>query len=266
MGLSLRLSIRDRVRGAYRRSPALLLALVIEALILMLFLFIFPALETKDKRIPAIFGFDLDNGEPEQPTAPEQAEKRTGGAKAVAGKAPVPIPSPIPVPVPPTLPSADILWLTQRDYSAVNKAMRSAPSGDSAASGPNSGRSGGNDSRLAAGGGPRGEPLYEAEWYRRPTNAELDPYVPARTREGWGLVACRTIANYQVEDCQELGDFPRGSGLAGAVRQAAWQFRVRPPRIGGKSQVGAWVRIRIDYRTVNAEPKPGAGSDESEDR
>ena len=83
---------------------------------------------------------------------------------------------------------------------------------------------------------PNGQPLYAAEWYREPTDRELAAYLPKRMPEGGGagLIACRTAERFRVEDCVELGNYPAGSHLAGAVRQAAWQFLVRPPRVGGK--------------------------------
>lgn len=99
----------------------------------------------------------------------------------------------------------------------------------------------------AVGTGPNGETLYAAEWARRPTDAELGGYMPKNAPEGWGLIACRTIPGNRVDDCIELGNHPRGSHLARAVRQAAWQFRVRPPRKNGREMIGEWVRIRIDY-------------------
>jgi protein TonB len=100
------------------------------------------------------------------------------------------------------------------------------------------------------GRGPHGEVLYAAEWAREPTDAELAGYMPRNAPEGWGLIACKTIPGNRVDDCVELGQSPAGSHLASAVRQAAWQFRVRPPRKGGKVMVGEWVRIRIDYEHI----------------
>jgi protein TonB len=84
------------------------------------------------------------------------------------------------------------------------------------------------------------------------TNTELNGYLPANAPDGWGLIACRTVAGNRVEDCIELGQSPRGSRLASAVRQAAWQFRVLPPRRNGRPLIGSWVQIRIDYTRVRS--------------
>jgi len=106
--------------------------------------------------------------------------------------------------------------------------------------------SGAGDSEVV-GHGPHGELLYAAEWARHPTDAELGGYLPANAPDGYGLIACKTVAGDRVDDCIELGQDPPGSHLASAVRQAAWQFRVRPPRKNGVPLVGSWVSIRIDY-------------------
>ena len=95
---------------------------------------------------------------------------------------------------------------------------------------------------------PNGEPLYAAAWYREPSDETLRDYLSTARGPGWGLIACRTAPNYRVEDCVPLTEYPEGSQINRAILAAAWEFRVRPPRRGGQSLVGSWVRIRIDYR------------------
>lgn len=160
-----------------------------------------------------------------------------------------PRPSPV---VPPkiVLPERDI------DLPIIPMDKKTMEAGNIAALGSNApgyvaakkGGSAPGDSAMI-GTAPNGEPLYAAEWYREPTSAELGGYLPKKLPDGggYGLIACRTVAGYRVEDCVEIESGPPGSRLAGAVRQAAWQFRVRPPRIGGQPQFGTWVRIRVDY-------------------
>ena len=111
---------------------------------------------------------------------------------------------------------------------------------------------GDSDSDRPVAYGSGGQPLYAAQWYREPTNAELGYYLKdARPGGGYGEIACQTIARYHVDHCEEIGETP-GSGLARAVREAAWQFLVLPPRIGGRMQIGTWVLIRITYTEQKA--------------
>jgi len=148
-------------------------------------------------------------------------------------------------PIPPKVP-LQMIELTPQDYAAADIA-RLPKAGPAAGAG--SGGAGADDSPVV-GRGPHGETLYGVEWARHPTRAELSGYLKPGAPDGFGLIACKTAPGNRVEDCVELDQSPRGSHLASAVRQAAWQFRVRPPRKNGQPMIGEWVSIRIDYITT----------------
>lgn len=95
--------------------------------------------------------------------------------------------------------------------------------------------------------GPGGQPLYDADWFREPTDAELAFYLKkARPGPGFAVIGCQMVARYHVTNCFPI-DESLGSGLARAMVEASWQFQVLPPRIGNKQQLGTWVRIRFDF-------------------
>ena len=147
-----------------------------------------------------------------------------------------------PTPAPPR--PSPLVELSRDDLASAD--LRSLPTAPKAARtyGP-AAPSSAADTPLVDGTGPNGEKLYAAAWQREPSDSELRGYL-STAQPGWALIACRTVANYRVEDCVSLGE-SQGSQMARAVLAAAWQFRVRPPRVGGQLQVGEWVRIRIDY-------------------
>ena len=159
-----------------------------------------------------------------------------------------PLPKPkIVLPAKPTIETPrELPWIEMSKAEMAAADVSRFPKGAQSAS-----AAGGEDSE-EVGRAPNGEVLYAADWARKPTNTELNGYLPANAPDGWGLIACRTVAGNRVEDCIELGQSPLGSHLASAVRQAAWQFRVRPPRKNGKPLIGSWVQIRIDYYSVSA--------------
>lgn len=183
-----------------------------------------------------------------QKAAPRQDEKQQPQVQTVTTPPPklpprVVIPSKNQVDWPPGFIHMSKADLAKADISQIK------PSGGS--SGASGAASGGSGSAEGNAGGPGGARVYNAEWYREPYDAELSPYMGAARGAppgSWATIICHTVERYHVEDCREVDESPRGSGLARALRQAAWQFLVRPPRVDGKVMVGAWVSIRFTWR------------------
>jgi protein TonB len=225
-----------------RRVSGWALALGIEVLLLLALL----TLDFRPERKPEFEGgtistFDLAA---EKDRADQTAQKQAESARKPPRPTPPAVKPPQPLPerpLPMIIVSKEVYAAS--DISKLGTAAKAPDAGVELAQASSPGDS------ARVGTAPNGEPLYAAEWYREPTNQELRYYLPKRMPEGggWGMVACRTAERYRVTDCVELGNGPPGSHLAGAVRQAAWQFLVRPPRVGGKPLIGEWVRIRIDY-------------------
>ncbi len=219
-----------------------MLALAAELLLLLALLTLNQSVEAPEE--PRLVEVDLSaedysEAPPEQPE-PDRSEPRpdqSAASRPVETAAPV-APQLMPAPVIP-LPTAPV---------APPQAEQPPPPSPTAVSGPaygppDTGSRASTDS-VRVGTAPDGSPLYEAQWYRRP-GKEFDGFL-SQASPGWGLVACRTIANFYVTDCVALGE-TQGSMLARSILAGSGVFLVRPPRQGGRSLVGSWVRIRIDY-------------------
>lgn len=242
--------LSSRSEPVWRRFGSAIVVVAVHLLLLLLLLRLAPPVVVRfGSGAPTVVTLIPDAAEAPQRTA-KKAAKASGGARRKATPAARPRAE---------RPASDeardlsvwsqVIPMSRAELAASDIARFPQRAPEAAAGSGDSGRAEGEaagDSEVV-GTGPNGEPLYNAEWHRRPTHAELAGYRPADAPEGWGLVACRTIPDNRVEDCVELGQSPPGSGLARAVRLAAWQFRVRPPRKGGRPLLGAWVRIRIDY-------------------
>ena len=226
-----------------RRVSSFALALAINLGLLLLLIGLGVVTPPERKSSPALT-VDLL---PESRSASADQTSKNVVQPHVRSNAPVPKPPPIILPVKPTIapppkPSTQPWIEMSKDELAAADISKL----------PRTGAGGAGDSEVV-GHGPHGEALYAAEWARRPTNAELNGYLPKNSPDGAGLIACRTVPGNRVDDCYEIGSDPPGSHLASAVRQAAWQFRVRPPRKGGRALVGEWVQIEIDYNVIRQE-------------
>lgn len=244
-----RLSEWFRNDAGRRRLAAIGIAVVLEALLLWLLLSSLGIVDSPKGEQSALVSFDVSEA-PE--AAPEPAETPESQVQPDVRPAPRPSESP-PPPTPtapqaaPTQPPAIAIVRPQAPVAPTGRRPIQPVSPDAPMYGPaDTGAPASTDS-VRVGTAPDGEPLYAARWYREPYADELRGYLSTATGPGWGLIACQTAPDYRVENCVAIDESPRGSMINRAVLAAAWQFKVRPPRLGGRSLVGAWVRIRIDY-------------------
>jgi len=226
-----------------RRVIGMTAALAIEALMLLMLL----AMAIRDEPEPVpmaeVSTFDVqDAAAPETPPEAEPEDMPSAlepEPRPVAE--PVAQPSAAPEPAPAPLPPAAVI---PRPAPAA-PARDSAPPANTRVYGPPAPANRPRDS-ARVGTAPGGQPLYAAAWYRRPRDDEMRGYL-STAEPGYAMIACRTVADFRVEDCVLEAEYPPGSQMGRAVLGMAWQFRVRPPMLGGRYQVGEWVRIRITY-------------------
>lgn len=234
--------------GAGRRALAIGLAMAIAGLLLLLLISWRAGTEpdAKDEFVSVVSieapGKANDASEPAPRDAKPTASPQPDEPRPPAPAAPLPPPPPLPKVTPPSAPPPE------RPAAPPAPPIAARPPGGQVYGPPDTGGSPGSRDTDRVGTAPNGEPLYAAAWYREPGDGELRGYLSTASGPGWGLIACRTVPDYRVEDCVGLDEYPAGSQIERAVLAAAWQFRVRPPRVGGRSMVGAWVRIRIDYQ------------------
>ena len=236
-------------RGSERRRPlALLLALAAHVLLFLILIGLAPKTQApppSDSR-PVTFSMYPADRDVEKPSERKSvtAQKKPQQTAAAAARPTTPTPEPPPVPPPPTPPAPSLFGDKSLFAAGDISNMGHADQGEGDSEG---------DAKVAStygpGEGPGGAKLFNAEWYTEPPRGVLTAYMPpaGAPAGSWAMVACRTIPDFRVDNCRSLGESPMGSGLARALREAAWQFRVRPPRVGGKMLVGAWVRIRFDF-------------------
>ncbi|HEX8192282.1 MAG TPA: hypothetical protein VF552_05230 [Allosphingosinicella sp.] len=255
----------DRLRaGAGRRTLGFALALLMELLLLLVLLSLNPGDQPgeEESRITVV-NFDADQSAGQAPRLstpePEPRAPAQTAQQAPQPNEPVPDspaqpappspaqPAPAPAQPSPPLPSPNPVP-SSRAPSAPTPPAAGRPAGSARPMyGPPAPSGSTSLDTERVGTAPNGEPLYAAAWHTRPRPDQLRGYLATASGPGWGLIACRTAPGFRVEDCVPLSEYPAGSQINRAVLAAAWEFKVRPPRIGGRSLVGSWVRIRIDY-------------------
>jgi hypothetical protein len=238
-----------------RRGYGLAIALLLEALFIIAILSLSMRSAGPETGKRGLSTFSL-NAESDSKAA-DKSKAETPVTKEQQRNFVPPIPKPLlppvnPVKAPPPIP--DFIKVSKSDFDAMD--LSKLPASGTVGSGDSKGSGQGIKGQMGPGLGPGGAQLYPVAWLREPYDSELRPYLAAARSIPNGAtadIACRMIEHNRVENCQIIGENPRGTGLAQAIRKAAWQFLVKPPRIDNKPQLGVWVRIHFDFGVKEVE-------------
>ena len=231
----------------------MLLAVVIHLLIILLLLRLAPSPADRERSGSALKTFEVAAARTATAATKraKAAPRQRASAAAAARPKPIYQPSKLHNQEAPDA-DAEAIWALGRgmfkksDIAQIPSASQGAAEAEAKVA--DAGGGGGEGEKAGPGAGPGGRRLYPAAWYVEPRDAELRTYMPRSIPSGsWAEIACQTVANYHVDNCRELEQSPPGSGLSRALRQAAFQFKVLPPRVNGKPMIGAWVRIHFDF-------------------
>jgi protein TonB len=236
-------------------------ALIVEIAIVLLLLTIGSSFAGPDDEPPQVTTFEARDVSDPPPSEPDEpADQARSEAPAEAIQQPVPPSAPPEAQPARELPTPSAIQPPPLNLPTPVLQPRPSPPQSNPApprqpgrtyGPPDTGPQGGANDSERVGTAPNGQPMFRARWYREPAEGELAGYLSTASGPGSALIVCRTVPDFYVEDCQLLSEAPRGSQIGRAVLAAAWQFRVRPPIVEGRSQVGSWVQIRIDYgRTI----------------
>jgi protein TonB len=256
---------RQRIEDRFgQRAIGIVVTLLLELLLIaVLFsLGMQPAQEEKRVFVP-LTTFDV--GEESAPAAAEEQEQPQADpnpaddapeAVVVPAEAPrpsalPPLPSPVRTPAPP---QPDVQPSAQPSAPPSPNRPRAVirPGGGAIGPAGGTGRSEGDSD--VVGTAPDGSPLFGARWFREPTEQEMRGYLSGIEPQSWALIACKTAPRWAVTDCVGLEQYPPNSNIMNGVLASTWQFQVRPPRRGGRSLVGSWVRIRISVTERRQSP------------
>ena len=134
----------------------------------------------------------------------------------------------------------ELVELTKQELSKTDEAMARQGGAGGARHGPRRGFRGGRQ-------GTEGRDALRGRMAARADRAGDQPLYARQRPAGFGDDRLQDLSAISGRRLLRMGSVPASARLDRELMEAAWQFKVRPPRKNGQAMIGEWVRIRFDY-------------------